>query len=407
MRPTLVLLSLLLIASTTFAGWSSSGPLGGAVNAVVVAPSNPAVIWAGSAAGVFRSTDGGATWSNVSGPLADVARLVVHPKDADKAWALSSSQGLWRTVDGGATWISSNTFAGIMPTALLIDPRDPDTLYVAGNCLAGVEPIFLPWNGVHKSTDGGVTWKSLPAVGGLSLCVQELAIDPFSPWRLFTASAYGGHLETYDRAQTWQSPDGPRPSLAVVFDPRYPFTHYGISRYPGSSFLVSQDGGFTWSKSAASPPAQVQSLTMDPERGRLFLGTSNGLFRSGDGGRTWAKTALQDVNVGALDFGGTPAAVFAATNQGLFALRGRGVADSQTIDLHQIATYPWALDIDPSDPNVLYTSTSDWASAIGGTPAHGSVFRSAEGGASWEHLPADDRQQRRWQNPPPLRSPRS
>src|SRR5437660_1564022 len=99
MRLTIVLLSLLLIASTTVAGWSSSGPLGGAVNAVVVAISDPAVVWAGSAAGVFRSIDGGATWSNVSGPLADVGRLVVHPADPNRAWALSSSQGLYRTAD--------------------------------------------------------------------------------------------------------------------------------------------------------------------------------------------------------------------------------------------------------------------------------------------------------------------
>src|SRR5438093_10448530 len=102
MRPNLSVFSLLLIASTSFAGWSSSGPLGGAVNTVVVAPSDPAVVWAGSAAGVFRSIDGGATWSNVSGPLADVARLVVHPADSNRAWALSSSQGLWRTADGRA-----------------------------------------------------------------------------------------------------------------------------------------------------------------------------------------------------------------------------------------------------------------------------------------------------------------
>src|SRR5205823_1547299 len=129
---------------------------------------------------------------------------------------------------------------------------------------------------------------------------------------LFMKGAYGSSAETYDRAQTWESPDGPRPTLAVIFDPRYPFTHYGISTL-GSRFLVSQDGGFTWSPSATRPPAEPHALSIDPERGRLFLGTSNGVFRSGDGGRVWAKTSVQDVNVSALDFGGTPSTLFAAT----------------------------------------------------------------------------------------------
>jgi hypothetical protein len=73
---------LFLLSSTAFAGWSTSGPTGGPMNAVVVAPSDSNVIWAGDAAGVFRSTDGGATWADVSGPVADVHRrpsgAVVH-----------------------------------------------------------------------------------------------------------------------------------------------------------------------------------------------------------------------------------------------------------------------------------------------------------------------------------------
>ncbi len=150
--------ALLFVASTSFAGWSSSGPVGGAVNAVAVAPSNPAVIWVGSSGGVFRSTDSGATWANVSGPLSGVVSLVVHPTDPNKAWALSPSVGLHRTVDGGTTWIDPHReFAGMNEPKLLIDPRDPDTLYAGGGCIAGFEPIFPLVYGLYKSTDGGVT----------------------------------------------------------------------------------------------------------------------------------------------------------------------------------------------------------------------------------------------------------
>src|SRR5205085_9536008 len=131
----------------------------------------------------------------------------------NKAWALSSSQGIYRTTDGGATWISANRFAGITPTALLLDPRDPDTLYVSGACLSGFEPLALPWMGVHKSTDGGVTWQTIsPSPGGLfSQCVFQLAIDPFSPWRLFVSSL-DGSVESYDGGKTWERTGELRPS---------------------------------------------------------------------------------------------------------------------------------------------------------------------------------------------------
>jgi photosystem II stability/assembly factor-like uncharacterized protein len=387
-----LVLSLLLLPSILFAGWSSSGPTGGAVRAVAVAPSDPSVIWAGNAAGVFRSIDGGATWTNVSGPVADVARIVVHPNNPDKAWVLSSSQGLWRTDDGGATWIVNGQFAGITPTALLLDPRNPDTLYVAGACYVGFEPVFLPGMGLYASTDGGATFKSVHFdPSPLNQCVMELAIDPFSPWRLFTLGPYSdiaGRLESYDRAQTWEKANGARPSLAVLFDPRFPFTHYGITSRFGDAFLVSQDGGFTWQTSTAKLPAAVRSLSIDPQRGRLFLGTSNGLFRSGDGGRVWAGTLLPDLVVPALDFGGAPPVIFAATNGGLFNVENRGLGAAHRVELHDIATQVLAMDLNPSNGDVIYASVTN-RSEYGTATVQGTVFRSTNGGASWDALPND------------------
>jgi photosystem II stability/assembly factor-like uncharacterized protein len=219
-----------------------------------------------------------------------------------------------------------------------------------------------------------------------SRCVQELAIDPFSPWRLFLGGAYGSNSESYDAARTWERPEGPRPTRSVLIDPRYPFTHYGISSQL-NSFLISQDGGFTWGGVATKPPAQVRSLTIDPERGRLFLGTVNGMFRSGDSGRVWATTRLPDSDVSALDFGGTPPAVFAATNQGLYQIDNRGLGAARLIDLHDIATKTLAMDVDPSDPNIVYASTTD--SVFGSTPIHAGVFYSTNGGVSWQRVHGD------------------
>jgi photosystem II stability/assembly factor-like uncharacterized protein len=380
-----LLLSLLLLTSTAFAGWSSSGPTGGAVNAVVVAASDPSVVWAGNAAGVFRSVDGGATWSSVGGPLADVGFLAVHPSNPNKAWALTYTAHVYRTDDGGATWIDSSAgLAGVIPSGLAIDPRDPDTVYVGSSCgPATIDVSFNSASGVFKSTDGGATWTHLqPGGTAFTQCVYELSVDPFSPWRLFVSGPFGGASETYDGSQTWQLSSGPRPARGVLFDPRFPFTHYGISAQNGPKFVVSQDGGFTWKSPGGNLPGTPLALSIDPQRGRLFLGTNLGVFRSGNGGTVWADTLAPIASVSALDFGGAPPSLFAATSEGLFQVVNRGLGEALPIDLAGIATLVGSVAADPNDSNVLY------AGVLNGN--HGRTFRSTNGGASWERVAGDD-----------------
>ena len=389
-----------LIASTAFAGWSSSGPTGGAVTAVVVAPSDPTVVWAGNSAGVFRSADGGATWANVGGPVAEVDCLAVHPSDPMKAWALTGFtpvSHVWRTTDGGATWIDSTDGLPLLrPTALLVDPHNPDTLYLGSKC----EPLFkvatgpaaINAAGVFKSTDGGLTWKAVfGGVTSFQQCAEELSLDPFSPWRLFVTVPFGGsaQVESYDDGQTWEPADGSRPARAVVFDARYPFTHYGITGDFSAKFFVSQDGGFTWSVVNAKLPAAPTSLSMDPERSRIFLGTINGVFRSGNGGTVWAPTSVLPVGVKSIDFGGEPRSLFAATSAGLVQVMNRGLGDARPVDLHDVAANVTAIAVDPTDSNVVYAGVRD-PYTLGDNVGRGRIVCSTDAGASWERLGIDD-----------------
>jgi len=392
----LVSLLVLLLATSVFAGWTSGGPTGGAVNAVVVAPSDPAVIWAVNDAGVFRSADGGATFANVSGPVVDAGFIAVHPTDPNKAWVAAgwaTTARVYRTSDGGATWIdSSDGLPSIHPSALYVDRRNPDTLYLGSQCSPigyTTGPFGAPSTpGVFKSTDGGATWRALAAPPTPAIpCAEELAIDPFSPWRLFLSGAFddgGRQFESYDSGNSWEIAQGPRPTHGVVFDARFPFTHYGFTTIYGRHMMVSQDGGFTWREVPMDLPlsASPAALSMDPERSRIFLGTTaNGVFRSGNGGSVWAKTALQDVKVSALDFGGNPPALFAATSDGLYAVANRGLGAPSRVELHDIAANVSGLAVDPSEPNIVYAGVHS---------SSGGVFRSTDRGATWQRLAGDD-----------------
>src|SRR5262249_29264566 len=163
------------------------------IGAVAVSQSNPDVVWVGSGEanarnscswgnGVYKSTDGGKTWTHMG--LRDtqhVGRVVIHPKNPDivyvaalgHIWGPNKERGVYKTTDGGQTWqlskfIDENT--GFIDVA--IDPDQPDILYAAAYCVrrdgfAGGNPKtqYGPGAGLYKTDDGGKSWERM--AGGL------------------------------------------------------------------------------------------------------------------------------------------------------------------------------------------------------------------------------------------------
>ena len=205
------------------------------IGALAVAPSDPKIIWVGTGEandrnssgwgnGVYRSTDGGATWAHVglAGSRA-IPRIVVHPKEPATAWVAAmgdlwnpgGERGLFKTTDGGKTWKAVLKAPGGLDTRVgcgkvVLDPSTPDTLY------AGTEA------GLYASLDRGATWMKL---GGLpAVAVDDLQIQPRE--HDLVIATHGRSLYVLD--------DGDEtPSLSITNAEGQPVATFPLPRTPG------------------------------------------------------------------------------------------------------------------------------------------------------------------------------
>ncbi|MGH7483658.1 MAG: WD40/YVTN/BNR-like repeat-containing protein [Longimicrobiales bacterium] len=272
----------------------------GSIADVVVAPSDPRVVWVGTGErnslrsqgwgdGVYRSTDAGASWSHVGlEETREIGRIAVDPRDADVAyvaalghlWGANEERGLYKTTDGGETW---ETVLFVDDTTGFIDvklhPSNPDIVYAAswhrlrwgGGRMEGAGAGSAVW----KSTDGGASWTRLSGPG----------IDRGLP-----AGPLG-------RIGLGVSPADPDVVYAVI-QAAYASTDPSISPFGG--LFRSQDAGESWTRvndSSAVPDYYYNEVWVDPsDADRLYLaGTFLGY--SEDGGRGIETLRLGDVHV--------------------------------------------------------------------------------------------------------------
>ena len=191
--------------------------------ALAIDPLTPTTLYAGTDDGLFKSTDGGGNWSfltmTVSGAVVvegSVDTLAIDPTTPTTIYAgcLAVTGGLFKSTDGGATWtaVSSGLPGAPVPsvTALAINPLTPTTLYAVVDLEASSAPNILnAGHDVFKSTDGGKSWTSA-STGQSGTIVASLAIDPATPTTLYVTlrPTTGGGLGVFkstDGAGSWSA----------------------------------------------------------------------------------------------------------------------------------------------------------------------------------------------------------
>jgi len=291
----------------------------GSIGAIAVAESDPNVVYVGSGEetvrgnvspgdGMYRSTDAGKTWAK-SG-LADagqIARIAVHPKDADlvyvavlgHAFGPNLTRGVFRSKDGGKTWqkvLSRNDSTGAVDVVL--DPTNPRIVYAAL-----WQEQRTPWSfssggagsGLFKSVDGGDTWTELTKKKGMPEGVIGrigIAVSPADHDRIYAIveAKEGGVFRSDDGGDTWRktSDDHDIRQRAWYFSNIYADPLNADAAYAlNTSLLKSVDGGVTW-KPLDAPHGDHHALWIDPRNPlRMVNGNDGGAAVTQNGGDTW------------------------------------------------------------------------------------------------------------------------
>ncbi|MFI5232011.1 MAG: WD40/YVTN/BNR-like repeat-containing protein, partial [Gemmatimonadales bacterium] len=293
----------------------------GSIGAVAVAPSNSEIVWVGTGesnnmrssswgTGVYKSDDGGKTWS---GPMLaksqHIGKIVVDPRDPNVVyvaamgplWASGGERGLFKTTDGGKTWTNTkNISANTGFTELVMDPSNPDVLYAASLERERREYGFLPAgpeSAIWKTRDAGRTWTEL--AGGLpkgDLGRTGLAIcrsKPSTVYAMVHAKApANGLYRSDDSGSTWHLVNTVNGTAwyysQVRCDPSDPEHVISLNAASRESF----DGGRTWTNFAnGGVHSDSHVLWINPEDPeQMILGNDGGLYTTFDRGRTWSHT---------------------------------------------------------------------------------------------------------------------
>ena len=324
----------LLGVSTSFASaaeWKRIGFEGEPINTLAIDPEATATIYAGTDKGLFKSTDGGSSWSAVlptEPPLHKLYSVVINPADTKTLFALEyafNGDGdapdgliLRKSADAGATWEAVETdlrpghFFNHMPN-IAFEPKS-STLYLVGpelwastNGGAHFERIADPGSpaltllidpddtnilylstdnsDVYKSTDGGKTWTMLAAVEESPFTVSAVARHPTNPAILYAATAYGMRKSS-DGGMRWDVVDEGieygsynYAASAVAIDPAHPDTIYAGA---AGRLYRSDNAGKNWTDAGAglSDFGWVKQLVFDPKNPTiLYAGTVKGLWK--------------------------------------------------------------------------------------------------------------------------------
>ena len=366
------------------------------IGCVTLDPSRPDTVWVGTGeavsgrhvawgSGVYRSRNGGATWDNLGLEHSEhIGAILVDPRNGDTVyvaaegplWSPGGDRGVYKTTDGGTTWtavLRIDDDTGV--TKLAFAPDDPDTVYAAAYQRRRHVATFLgggPGSGIHKSTDGGASWRRITQ--GLpkgDMGKIGLAVTPADPDRVYATVEADederGFYRSDDRGESWTKRNsyisggtGPHYYQEIFASPVDPDRVYQVDVF----LHVTRDGGknFSHLESGTTKHSDNHVVWIDPTDGdHLLVGTDAGLYETFDEGSTFRH------------FGNLPISQFyriAVDNSLPFTNVLAGAQDlgtlygpTRTTNIDGVRNQDWTVPLgadgyhtafDPDDPDISY-----------------------------------------------------
>ncbi len=296
------------------------------IGAIALDPNNPDSVWVGTGEawtrnsvsigdGVYHSTDGGESWKNVGLPNSErIVKLSVDPRNGStvlacvtgKLWSDSNDRGVYRTTDGGKSWtqvLKGNASTGC--GGMSVDTKNPDVIYASlwdfrrkgWTFRSGGEGPDAPSNsGLYRSADGGKTWSEVTG-GGLPAkpygrIAVAVAPSNSSIVYAFVEGVKSALYRSADSGKTWERRDDSQMMVwrpfyfaNLIVDPNNPDRLFKTNL----SLIQSYDGGKTFS-GTGSAHADFHDVWIDPQDPKTVIaGDDGGLWLSKDGAERWWK----------------------------------------------------------------------------------------------------------------------
>lgn len=288
------------------------------IGALALDEQHPNTLWVGTGEnnslrsvpygdGLYKSVDAGRTFTKVGLPNSEhIGRIVIDPRNSNVVyvaaigplWSAGGDRGLYKTTDGGTTWsriLGGGDWTGVNDVQL--DPRNPDVLVAAtfqrqrrvwGQIHGG------PESGMHRSTDGGATWTRIrTGIPGGDLGRIGLAVSPADPDYMYAVveanGAGAGFYRSTDTGASWARMSD-EVGLGLFYQELFPDPVNRDRVYQVEvNTSVTNDGGRTWTRVGGSGQhVDHHAVWIDPDNTEhLLIGTDGGLYESFDRGDTW------------------------------------------------------------------------------------------------------------------------
>ena len=405
------------------ANWPLNAATGvsGRVTALAVDPRNANVVYLGGAeGGVWKTTDGGGTWLPLTDmqPSLAVGSIALDPSGPDTIYVGTGEAnetgdayfgaGILKSTDGGATWVqlpgpfaSGNELSGTTIDSISVHPANRQILLAAVATFSPTTP-----GGIYRSADGGNTWTNV-----LSATIARDGIfEPISGNVAWAAIEGVGVYKSLDAGLTWSPANGaganvlPSTNLGrieIAIAPSSTSTLYtGVASNSNSALGIYKtvDAGLTWRPLQLGVAANYcgyqcgynNVIAVDPVNANVVYagGQSPSLFRSLDGGATWAqadwntqKYCVLHADAHALAFSADGARLYTGNDGGVWSTTNVADADMEWSDLNNTLAltqfYP-GISIHPANANI----------GFGGTQDNG--MQRYNGGTNWQYAACGD-----------------